>query len=332
MEYILNKTPIRTTSGFRINDIRLDLDIPSIKEFKDIDIKNIEYKSNRNGNKIDTGIGISYDKSYEVNIDIDKVYEDNIYINYDFSNDDILVSKININYFENSKANIIMVFRSKDSNKHINHINLEVNSKINSNGNISIINLLNNNSYDFIDIDSNIDGMMIFNIIDIGSNIKVSRLFGNNKSKCILNNIYIGNNDIIDTNYYIKNMGSSTTLINSEGVLNGNSIKSYKGIIDFISGASKSIGREKENVVLLSDKAISKSLPMLLCGEEDVEGSHGVSTGKIDKDKLFYLMSRGLNKKESEKLIIEGNFSNILKSIPDKNIVDEILEFIDKKV
>ena len=338
MEYILNKCPLKTTNGFKINDIKLNLEIPNISSFKDLEINSpIEVYTNKDGKNIKTNIGISYDKSYEVNIDVkDKV--DNIYIKYDFSNSDILVSNININYLSNSRANIIIFNKSIDDNNHYNHTNINIKASKYSEGNVSIINLLNKNSYSFIDVVSNIDdnSLVVINIIDLGGKIKLSRLYSElyRESKMYLNTIYMGSDkDIIDTNYYVKNIGGkSISNIESQGVLSDTSIKNYRGIIDFISGCSHSVGKELENVVLLSDKVVSKSLPMLLCGEEDVDGAHGVSTGKIDKEKLFYLMSRGLSKKESEKLIIEANFNKVLSNIPDKGIVDEILNYIDEKV
>ena len=63
---------------------------------------------------------------------------------------------------------------------------------------------------------------------------------------------------------------------------------SSRGVqIVYSEGSSNSIGKENENCLLLSDSSISRSLPMLLCHEENVEGAHSVSTGKINKyDKL----------------------------------------------
>ena len=71
---------------------------------------------------------------------------------------------------------------------------------------------------------------------------------------------------------------------------------------------------------------------MMLCHEEDVAGAHGVSAGKIDKSKLFYLMSRGLDEQEARRLIINANFSQIIKYIPEENIREEVLELIEKEV
>ena len=66
-----------------------------------------------------------------------------------------------------------------------------------------------------------------------------------------------------------------------------------------------------------------------MCHEEDVEGSHGVSTGKIDKDKLFYLMSRGQTEQDANKIIILANFNKIINNISNKDIVNMINEYID---
>ena len=103
--------------------------------------------------------------------------------------------------------------------------------------------------------------------------------------------IYIGKEkDILDMNYYMFNKGEKTNSnIEIAGALFDESNKNFKGIIDFIEGSKNAVGYENENCLLFSDKAISKSLPMLLCHEEDVSGTHSVSTGKPDEDKLIFI-------------------------------------------
>ena len=71
---------------------------------------------------------------------------------------------------------------------------------------------------------------------------------------------------------------------------------------------------------------------MLLCHEENVEGAHGVASGKIDEKKLFYIMSKGISKKEAEKLIIKANFNKILNNIEDEKLKNEIIELIENKI
>ena len=211
-------------------------------------------------------------------------------------------------------------------------------SNNNSEGSITYINLLNDISDNFIAIenDSLISSTISNNIIDIGSNIKVNNVYSNvyNNATNYLNNIYLGsNNNIIDMNYYLNNIGeNSKNIMRVEGAINDNTKKVFRGTIDFIEGCKNSIGDENENCVLLSDNVISRSLPQMLCHEEDVVGSHGVSSGKVDEDKLFYIMTHGYSKKDAEKLIVMANFSKILSNISDNNIRDEITNIVEDKI
>ena len=117
-----------------------------------------------------------------------------------------------------------------------------------------------------------------------------------------------------------------------EGTLDDSSSKIFRGTIDFLEGSTNAIGDESENCILLSDEAISRSLPQMLCHEESIVGTHGVSSGKIDEDKLFYIMSHGYSKKEAEKLIIMSKFKNIISNINNKDIEEQIEYMIENKL
>ncbi len=81
--------------------------------------------------------------------------------------------------------------------------------------------------------------------------------------------------------------------------------------------------------MLLSDKAKSLALPMLLCSEEDVEGNHSSSAGKVGEKELFYIMSRGFTLKEAMKLIVRAKFNKILEKIEEEELKNQILNEID---
>ena len=94
----------------------------------------------------------------------------------------------------------------------------------------------------------------------------------------------------------------------------------------------KSKGNENEACMLLSDKAKSIALPMLLCSEEEVEGNHSSAAGKVGEKELFYIMSRGFNLKEAMKLLVRAKFNTIIENIYDETIKSEILYEIDKRL
>ena len=108
------------------------------------------------------------------------------------------------------------------------------------------------------------------------------------------------------------------------GALLGTSDKIFRGTLDFLEGSKGSVGRENEEVVLLSPTVRNRSVPVMLSHEDDVDGHHAVSVGKIDEGKLFYLMSRGLDMADAQRLIVEASFHPVLDRIEDEGLKAEI--------
>ena len=336
MKYILNKLQDKTTNNFKINDIELDLDLPENIELTNYEISNnnLLIKQEIINDKINTRIGLERQKYMQVTITIPKgeIVKEPIFITHTNN----LISNIKFIYEENSSADFIIKYNTTDDKTYFNYIKEETISKENSKGSITYINTMNNNSINMIAVENKLEenSNITHNIIDIGGN---TRLYNINskvegyQAENYVNNIYIGKeNDIIDINYNLENIGKKT--VNNlmvEGVLNDYSKKNFRGIIDFKEGSTSSVGQENENCVLLSDTCRTRSLPALLCHEEDVVGAHGESSGKVSKEKLFYLMARGYTQKEAEKLIVTANFNKIINKINDQTTRKEILEKIN---
>lgn len=78
------------------------------------------------------------------------------------------------------------------------------------------------------------------------------------------------------------------------------------GTIIIEKGAQQTNSFLKENILLMSPTARAEAIPNLEIEANDVKCSHAATVSKIPEEHLFYLMSRGLTKKQSEKLIVEG--------------------------
>ena len=70
----------------------------------------------------------------------------------------------------------------------------------------------------------------------------------------------------------------------------------------------------------------------MLSLEDDVDGHHAVSVGKMDEDKLFYLMSRGLDLAEAQRLVVEASFNPVLDRIPDAELKAEIDTYLQRRL
>jgi Fe-S cluster assembly scaffold protein SufB len=134
------------------------------------------------------------------------------------------------------------------------------------------------------------------------------------ESETYVNSIYFGDGERnLDLNYLVNHFGrSSTSNIQIRGALKDRASKTFNGTIDFKKGSSKSKGSEEEYVILFDKTVKSTALPVLLCSEDDVKGKHAASAGKVSSDKLFYMMSRGINKEEAMKLLVEASLIRLL--------------------
>ena len=63
-----------------------------------------------------------------------------------------------------------------------------------------------------------------------------------------------------------------------------------------------------------------------------MEGNHSTASGKVDNKDLFYIMSRGLNYKEAIRLIVKAKFNQIIQTIKDEELKEEILNEIDRRI
>ena len=142
--------------------------------------------------------------------------------------------------------------------------------------------------------------------------------------------IYFGDGQRqLDMNYIIRQQGRHThAKMQIRGALLDDSRKTFRGTLDFQRGAKGSEGRENEEVVLLSPKVRNRSVPLMLSHEDDVDGHHAVSIGKMDEAKLFYLMSRGLDMAEAQRLVVDASFQPVLDRIPDADLKQEVEEYI----
>jgi hypothetical protein len=137
----------------------------------------------------------------------------------------------------------------------------------------------------------------------------------------------------IDLNYIIRQAGRRTDAnLQVRGALLGHSKKTFRGTLDFIQGSRGSVGKEDEEVTILSPHARNRSVPLMLSHEGDVDGHHAVSIGRIDADKLFYLMSRGLDERAAQQLIVEAAFDPVLARIDDKALRTEIADYLERRL
>ena len=139
-------------------------------------------------------------------------------------------------------------------------------------------------------------------------------------SSLAIDTAYLGTGeDSLDFNYFANHLGKKTECaINADGVLRDRAKKIFRGTIDFKAGASGAVGNEKEDVLLMDDTAVNKTIPLILCAEEDVVGNHGATIGRLDEQLLFYLESRGMDRAEVYEMMARARLDAVIRKIPDE--------------
>ena len=134
----------------------------------------------------------------------------------------------------------------------------------------------------------------------------------------------------LDMNYVAEHHGKQTeSLMEVKGVLRDRASKLFRGTIDFHRGCSGAEGTENEEVLLLGDEVVNRTIPLILCGEENVQGNHGATAGRLEEEKLFYFCSRGLSREEACDMMARAGIDALCAKIPDETVVRRVQTYLE---
>lgn len=134
-----------------------------------------------------------------------------------------------------------------------------------------------------------------------------------------LNNRYHATHEeTLDINHLVRMRGTSTRAqVTESGVLNEAAKKTLRATIDLIRGAKDAQGNEVETVMILGDDVVNKTMPVILCDEDDVAGNHGATIGSVSPEQIDYLATRGLSRHDAEQLFVRALFEDAIINAPE---------------
>ena len=135
-----------------------------------------------------------------------------------------------------------------------------------------------------------------------------------------LNNRYHATHEeTLDINHLVRMRGTSTrALLTESGVLSEAAKKTLRATIDLVRGAKDAQGNEIETVMILGDDVVNKTMPAILCDEDDVAGNHGATIGSVSPEQLDYLAARGLSHQAAEQMFIRALFEDGIINAPEE--------------
>ena len=274
-------------------------------------------------------------------LEVEKNYKfKKVLVIYNFFKNDtknkILNSKNKIKLNENSELHVIEYNINESNSKFINNVYenviLEKNSKfknliIQKNKSDAFFHKFIKNKSSLNSDYSNLifSSGLKFNKLDIECDLIEEN------AKCnILSALFLKNNEHQEIktliNHLAPNCKSNQKVKN---VLSSESKGVYQGKIYVKDIAQKTDAYQLSKALLIDENAEFNSKPELEIYADDVKCSHGSSSGNIDQDSLHYLMTRGLNRNDSTKLLIKGFLNDVIefvKSSTMKNFIESELE------
>ena len=267
---------------------------------------------------------------------------DGKFVNVEFKSDSSLniknvikdnVSTVTYNVFCNEENSDLYFYSEITGDKgQFNHL---YNIDIKNNSNVTLVVFANSQSKGFINVLGNCEDNSHIKIIFV--NVNKNSVYTNckvylngDKSSSDIDISYICSGESkFDFNITSSMIGKeSISYINGKGVLLDKANKVFRGTVDFQKGCLNAKGVENEEVIILSKNSKNQSLPLLLCKEKNVNGSHGFSANSIDKEKIFYLLSRGFSEKEAKSLILRGKFLNLLQEVKKQDVIDRFMDIL----
>lgn len=116
------------------------------------------------------------------------------------------------------------------------------------------------------------------------------------------------------------------------GVILDSGTLTFNGIGHILKGSKGADAQQESRILMLSDKARGDANPILLIDENEVTAGHAASVGRVDPEEMYYLMSRGLNESDAQRLVIRGFLGAVLTAIPVRSVQKELTEVIEGKL
>ncbi len=335
-----NELTFKTFNYLKVNESTIEIPQLSKNELKDIDKIHTEISEKFYTNVYDELPEdiLKLNKRY---CNLFKVYENGdeiVTLNTSEYNNQLVDSHY-ISAEKSETVNVLLDYSSDEDNEKFRSSLIKIQAKEDSKVNLIIIqdDYANQTSLETIYAEVGENAVVNISQIELGANKIYTYFQGDLKGKhssLNVDSVYFGsgknNIDMLYNVFHYGTKSESKILVN--GALRDEAKKIFRSTLDFKKGSAQSVGSEEEYTILLDDSVSSLSVPVLLSHEDDVEGNHAASAGNIDRELLFYIMSRGFDEDSAKSLIVKSKFSGAINNIKDEKVKEKIWNKVFQRI
>lgn len=240
---------------------------------------------------------------------------------------EILVAGIDINAAADTTSSFLVHLHGEGSKKLYDNVNIRVNLEEKARVKLVIVTNLPENTINFLSSTTILaeEAYLDMSYIEIGADysvVNLKNILEGDNAVVIEEGVYFKEKDqfldLLATNDHYGNGTDSDAMFN--GAVKDRAHKNWKGVVDLRKGCFEADGKIGDYSMMFSDEVKNKTAPILLCAEKEVAGNHAASVGRLNKEMLFYIMSRGFDKKQAESMMLEAVFSKALDKVEDEDL------------
>ncbi len=214
-----------------------------------------------------------------------------------------------------SKGESAVSYQSLEAVVNNFELSLEENSKLE-------VLTFNNGNADKVVLKANLKkgaSLIVYNMIISGKDVSIDEqiFLEDSSAKAEVLNVCLGYDEakINSLIHIYHNFKETDSDLETYAIALDNSVLTLDNNATIKNGCHKSIVHQKAKGLNLSSNSTIKAQPNLYIDEYDVEASHSASVGNINKDELFYLMSRGLKEADARKIVVLGFINPLVDRI-----------------
>ena len=326
----INHLPVATWNHLRVNEAFAD--IPSVTGEAVVSVSGDAVVSVSDHSDMRTGMGAEYDALIKscAKCETISTKDASASVRFDITADGVNALAYHVDAAPGQFITVVQVIDGEDGSELLLSTKLEAKAS----SHVRLIQYIRGGAGICNDIGTRADEaacVELFQIFD-GSGDNRSGVYTRLDGKAaqfISNTGYRNASGLLDMNYVSDHFGRRTnTVMNFGGSLDGGAVKVLRGTIDFKKGCSGAVGNEKEEVLMLSDECVNRTVPLILCAEEDVEGNHGASIGQADEEMLYYMGTRGLSREEAIRMLSVAKLESVIAKIDDEKLRREFSEHL----
>lgn len=162
----------------------------------------------------------------------------------------------------------------------------------------------------------------------------LSILLQEERAQCLMNGIYMpcGNQHMDHHTRVEHQVPNCRSDQDYKGIMTGRSRAVFNGKVVVAVDAQHTEAHQQNKNLLLSSQAEIDTKPQLEIFANDVICSHGATVGQLDEDALFYLATRGIDRQEASRYLIQAFAADNLRLIPDKELAAEMTDLVNQQM